>query len=33
VLVTHDIERGKAEADQVLALRGGRPVELETAFA
>jgi heme exporter protein A len=32
VLVTHDVERGKAEADQVLALRGGKPVELETAF-
>jgi heme exporter protein A len=32
VLVTHDVERGKAEADQVLALRGGKPVELEAAF-
>jgi heme exporter protein A len=33
VLVTHDVERGKAEADQILALRGGKPVELEGAFA
>jgi heme exporter protein A len=32
VLVTHDVERGKAEADQVLALRGGKAVELEAAF-
>jgi heme exporter protein A len=32
VLVTHDVERGKAEADQVLALRAGKPVELEAAF-
>jgi heme exporter protein A len=32
VLVTHDVERGKAEADKVLALRGGKPVELEAAF-
>jgi heme exporter protein A len=32
VLVTHDIERGKAEADQVLALRAGKPVQLEAAF-
>jgi heme exporter protein A len=33
VLVTHDVERGRAEADQVLALRAGRPVELAEAFA
>jgi heme exporter protein A len=33
VLVTHDIERGRAEADQVLAIRGGRMVELQEAFA
>jgi heme exporter protein A len=33
VLVTHDIERGRAEADQVLAIRGGRMVALEDAFA
>jgi heme exporter protein A len=33
VLVTHDITRGRAEADQVLAIRGGRMVELEEAFA
>jgi heme exporter protein A len=33
VLVTHDIERGRAEADQVLAIRGGRMVALEEAFA
>ena len=32
VLVTHDVERGRAEADQVLALRAGRPVELAEAF-
>jgi heme exporter protein A len=33
VLVTHDVERGRAEADQVLAIRGGRTVALEEAFA
>jgi heme exporter protein A len=33
VLVTHDVERGKAEADQVLGLRAGRPAELESLFA
>jgi len=33
ILVTHDIERGRAEADQVLAIRGGRMVALEEAFA
>jgi heme exporter protein A len=33
ILVTHDVERGRAEADQVLAIRGGRMVELEEAFA
>ena len=32
VLVTHDVERGRAEADQVLALRAGRAVELAEAF-
>ena len=32
VLVTHDVERGRAEADHVLALKGGRPVELEEAY-
>jgi heme exporter protein A len=33
VLVTHDVERGKAEADQVLGLRAGKPAELESLFA
>jgi heme exporter protein A len=33
VLVTHDVERGRAEADQVLAIRGGRTVALDEAFA
>jgi heme exporter protein A len=33
VLVTHDIERGRAEADQLLAIRGGRMVAPEDAFA
>jgi heme exporter protein A len=33
ILVTHDIERGRAEADQVLAIRAGRMVALEEAFA
>jgi ABC-type multidrug transport system ATPase subunit len=32
ILVTHDVERGRAEADQELALRGGRVVGLERAF-
>jgi heme exporter protein A len=32
ILVTHDIERGRAEADQVLALRAGRIVPFEEAF-
>jgi ABC-type nitrate/sulfonate/bicarbonate transport system ATPase subunit len=27
VLVTHDVERGSAEADQILRLRAGRQVE------
>jgi heme exporter protein A len=33
ILVTHDVERGRAEADQVLAIRGGRTVGIEEAFA
>jgi heme exporter protein A len=33
VLVTHDVQRGRAEADQVLALRNGKAVELGAAFA
>jgi heme ABC exporter ATP-binding subunit CcmA len=33
VLVTHDVQRGSAEADQVLAIRGGRMVGLEEAFS
>ena len=33
ILVTHDVARGRAEADQVLALRSGRPVDLKEAFA
>jgi heme exporter protein A len=33
ILVTHDVERGRAEADQVLAIRGGRTVALDEAFA
>jgi heme exporter protein A len=33
ILVTHDVARGRAEADQVLAIRGGRMVGLEEAFA
>jgi heme exporter protein A len=32
VLVTHDVERGQAEADFAMAIRGGRVVELEEAF-
>jgi heme exporter protein A len=33
ILVTHDLERGRAEADHVLALRRGRSVPVEVAFA
>jgi heme exporter protein A len=33
ILVTHDVQRGRAEADAVMALRGGRAVALEEAFA
>jgi heme exporter protein A len=33
ILVTHDLERGQAEADHVLALRRGRSVPVEVAFA
>ena len=33
IVVTHDVERGRAEADQVLAIRAGRLVALEEAFA
>jgi heme exporter protein A len=33
VVVTHDVERGRAEADQLLALRNGRLVGMEEAFA
>jgi heme exporter protein A len=33
ILVTHDVARGRAEADHVLAIRGGRMVGLEEAFA
>jgi heme exporter protein A len=33
ILVTHDVERGRAEADRALAIRGGRMVPLEEAFA
>jgi heme exporter protein A len=29
VLVTHDVDRAHREADQILRLRGGRPVESE----
>ena len=32
ILVTHDVERGRAEADRTLALRNGRLVELAEAF-
>jgi heme ABC exporter ATP-binding subunit CcmA len=32
VLVTHDVERGQAEADYAMAIRGGRVVGLEEAF-
>jgi heme exporter protein A len=33
ILVTHDVERGQAEADYAMAIRGGRVVELAEAFA
>jgi heme exporter protein A len=33
ILVTHDVERGRSEADQELALRAGRVVGMEAAFA
>lgn len=33
VLVTHDFERGRAEGDVVLGLRGGRSAELEGLYA
>jgi heme exporter protein A len=33
ILVTHDVDRGRAESDQVLALRNGRLTSLEEAFA
>jgi heme exporter protein A len=33
VLISHDVEAGLAEADQVLGLRGGRPVLLAEASA
>jgi heme exporter protein A len=33
ILVTHDIQRGRAEADQVLAIRSGRMVDPDEAFA
>ncbi|HEX6713162.1 MAG TPA: heme ABC exporter ATP-binding protein CcmA [Thermoleophilaceae bacterium] len=33
ILVTHDVERGRAEADQALAIRSGRVVPVEEAFA
>jgi heme exporter protein A len=33
ILVTHDVERGRAEADQILAIRNGRTVRPEEAFA
>jgi heme exporter protein A len=32
VLVTHDVERGRAEADHVIAIRSGRMVDLHEAF-
>ncbi|MDQ3721451.1 MAG: heme ABC exporter ATP-binding protein CcmA [Actinomycetota bacterium] len=32
VLVTHDVQAGRAEADHVLALRDGRAVALEEAY-
>jgi heme exporter protein A len=33
VLVTHDVSRGRAEADQVLGLRAGKPADVESLFA
>jgi heme exporter protein A len=33
IIVTHDVERGRMEADAVLAIRGGRMVAPEEAFA
>jgi heme exporter protein A len=33
IIVTHDVERGRLEADAVLAIRGGRMVAPEEAFA
>jgi heme exporter protein A len=33
ILVTHDVERGRAESDRILALRGGRVVAPEEVFA
>jgi heme exporter protein A len=33
VLVTHDVERGRAEADQLLGLRGGKPAPVEELYA
>jgi len=33
ILVTHDVARGQAEADYAMAIRGGRVVGLEEAFA
>jgi heme exporter protein A len=33
VIVTHDVARGRAEADDVLALRNGRLVSIDEAFA
>ena len=33
ILVTHDVARGQAEADYAMAIRGGRTVGMEEAFA
>jgi heme exporter protein A len=33
ILVTHDVARGQAEADYAMAIRGGRTVGVEEAFA
>jgi heme exporter protein A len=33
ILVTHDVDRGQAEADFAMAIRGGRVVGLEEAFS
>jgi len=33
ILVTHDVARGQAEADFAMAIRGGRTVGIEEAFA